>query len=303
VKIRKLAIAAISMALGAPFPAISQTQPNKHQGPAAQPTAANPPAKPADTAKADAKPEAKKASKDDDTLEYEKFVKDLKRIDGPMALYQKGKNIYLELPEAKLDKVFLIQAAFDTGLDTMFMHAGMPIGGQAIDAFKFERKDDMVWLERPNITNRWSKESTFATGAERTFPDAMLNTFRVEQHNVEKGLLLVNVSSLFFGDVFRLGEMIAGGLGGAYQLDNARSEPAALKGFPENTVVQMKLHYYSPRGAEPNPIMELLGMGGNTLEDDRSLPTRVSATSPPTSSPSTDSWRTTRTSTTSTGST
>jgi Met-zincin/Domain of unknown function (DUF5117) len=260
VKIRNYATLAVFLALG--IPACGWAQ------------AADKDAVAADSPKATT-PDSKK---DDDTIDFEKFVKDLKRVDGSMPLYQKGKNIYLELPEDKIGKVFLIQAAFDSGLDTMFMHAGMPIGGQAVDAFTFQRKDDMVWLERPNITNRWSAGATFKTGAERTFPDAMLNTFRVEQHNNQKHLLLVNVTSLFTGDLFHLSEMIAGSLGGPYQLDPSRSEPLYVKGFPENTVVQMQLHYYSPHGAEPNPLMELLGLGGNTLEDDRSAPVRINFT-------------------------
>jgi hypothetical protein len=215
--------------------------------------------------------------KDDDTVDYEKFVKDLKKANGPMTLYQKGKNVYLELSEDQIGKVFLIQAAFGTGLDSMFMHAGMPIGGQAVDAFRFVRKDDAVWLERPNISNRWSNDSTFKLGAERTFPDAKLSTFRIDQHDTEKKLYLVNLTPLFFGDLFHVGEMIAGSLGGPYQLDTSRSEPAEVKGFPENSVVAMNLHYFSPRGAEPNPLMALLGEAPppNTLEDDRSAPVQV----------------------------
>jgi hypothetical protein len=270
VKIRNYAIVAVSLALGLPISSYAQTPATADKS---APVKAAPAAA---AATAPATPPAAKKTKDDDTIEYEKFVKDLKRVDGPMPIYAKGKNLYLELPQDKLDKVFLIQAAFDTGLDTFFMHAGMPIGGQAVDAFKFEKKDDMVWLERPNINNRWTDQSTFATGAQRSFPDAMLNTFRVEQTNTEKGLLLVNVTSLFYGDVFRLGEMIAGGLSGPYQLDMARSEPGTIKGFTDDTVVQMKLHFYSPRGGEPNPILALFGGATpNTLEDDRSAPVRV----------------------------
>lgn len=198
-------------------------------------------------------PQKAAAHKDDETVDYDRFVKDLKRANGPVTLYQKGKNVYLELPEDKIGKLFLIQAAFDTGLDSMFMHAGMPLGGQAVDAFRFARKDDMVWLERPNISNRWTADSTFKEGAERSFPDAMLNTFRVEQHNTEKKLLLINVTSLFYGDLFHLGEMVAGSLGGPYLLDNARSEPQSIKGFPENTVVDMNLHFISPRGRPTQP--------------------------------------------------
>ncbi|HWD41629.1 MAG TPA: zinc-dependent metalloprotease [Fimbriimonas sp.] len=267
--IRKYALTAVLLSVGLPYQALSQT-PTKNP-----PTAA--PAQQTDQKKAEApksEPKKEEPKKDDDTVDYEKFIKDLKRVDGPMPLYQKGKNVYLELPEDKIGKIFLIQAAFDSGLDSMFMHAGMPLGGQAVDAFRFARNDDSVWLERPNINNRWSDDSTFRVGAERAFPDAMLNSFRVEQHNTEKKLLLVNVTSLFYGDVFHLSEMIQGGLGGPYQLDPTRSAPDTLKGFPDDTVVTMKLHYASPRGGDANPLLALLG-AQNTLEDDRSAPVKV----------------------------
>jgi hypothetical protein len=255
-------------ALGVPFSASAQNK-----------TAPTPSSTPSSTAVTTVKTAVDKpAPKDDDTIDYEKFVKDLKRIEGSMPLYQKGKNIYLELPEDKIGKVFLIQAAFETGLDSMFMHAGMPIGDQAVDAFTFQRKDDMVWLERPHISTRWSSDSTFKVGAARAFPDAMLSTFRVEQQNHEKHLLLVNITSLFFGELFHLGEIVAGGLSGPYQLDAQRSEPYSVSGFPENMVVDMKLHYYSARGSEPNLLAMLLGAGANTLEDDRSAPVEVAYT-------------------------
>ena len=236
---------------------------------------------PAQTAASPAQGQKKApAKKDERTVDYEKFVKDLKRIDGNMPLYQKGKKIFLEMPEDKLGKLFLIQAAFNTGLNSMMLHPGMPIGGQAVDAFRFDKGEDSVSLVRPNINNRWAADDAFKVGAERMFPEAILGTYPIEQQDPDKKLLLINISQLFTGDFLHLGEMIAGGLGGMYALDTSRSGPEKVKGFLDNSTVQMKLHYFTPRGgAEQNPILLALGLvSSNTLEDDRSAPVKVTYT-------------------------
>ncbi len=223
-------------------------------------------------------PGANKAEvkRDEHSVDYEKFVKDLKRIDGNMTFYQKGKTIYLELPEDKLGEIFLLQGAFETGLDSGLAFAGMELGDTAVDAFKFERNDDNVWMVRPHLSHRWSSDNDFKVGAERAFPEAILGTYRIEQTDPEKKRLLVNITTLFNGDTFRLNEMVSQVLGGAYALDMGKSGPDSIKGFAENMVVQMKLHYFSPRGSTgPSVLSILLGLGENTLEDDRSAPVRV----------------------------
>jgi hypothetical protein len=226
----------------------------------------------------DTKPaEAKKEEKDPKATAYEAAIKDLKRIEGPFPMYQRKKDILLELPESKLGKIFLLQATLASGLDSGLLHAGMPIGNNAVDAFRFDRNEEQLWLVRPNIANRWQKSDEFAVGAERQFQEAILGSFRIEQQHPEKKLLLVNVTSLFFGDVIRLSEMIAQGLGGPYMLDREKSSIESVKGFPENSTVQMKLHFMSPRGGGGGGLMALLGLSApQTLEDDRSAPLKVS---------------------------
>jgi hypothetical protein len=216
-------------------------------------------------------------SQDAKTKAYDDAVKDLKRVDGPFPMYQRKKDLLLEIPEDKLGKIFLIQATLATGLDSAFMHAGMPVGGNEVDAFRFDRHEDSVWLIRPVISNRWTKGDAFAPGAERQFQEAILGSYKIEQQNPAKHLLLVNITKLFYGDVFQLSEMITSGLGGLYMLDSEKSAPESVKGFPDDTVVQMGLHYYSPRGGgDDNPLASLLGLGGeSTLEDSRSAPVRV----------------------------
>ncbi|MEZ0326521.1 MAG: zinc-dependent metalloprotease [Fimbriimonas sp.] len=224
----------------------------------------------------DQKAEVKKEEKDPKVTAYETAIKDLKRIDGAFPMYQRKKEILLELPEDKLGKIFLLQATLATGLDSALLHAGMPIGNNAVDAFRFDRNEEQVWLVRPTIANRWQKGDDFALGAERQFQEAILGSFKIEQQNPEKKLLLVNVTQLFYGDVIRLSEMVSQGLGGQYMLDREKSSVESVKGFPENSTVQMKLHYMSPRGGGGGGMMALLGLSAPiSLEDDRSAPLKV----------------------------
>ena len=207
---------------------------------------------------------------------YKSAVKDLKRVDGPMPLYLRKKEVLLEIPEDKLGKLFLVQAALETGVDGGFLSAGMPVGGNAVDVFKWQRHDDQLWLMRPHVGFRWDEKDPYAFGAERTFPEAILGSFRIEQTDPERKLLLVNISQMFYGDLFHLQEMIMGGLSGPYQIDREKTGVEKVRGFPENDTVEMNMHFYSSRGAEPNPLAALLGLSSdNTLEDDRSAPLKV----------------------------
>ncbi|HZH98102.1 MAG TPA: zinc-dependent metalloprotease, partial [Fimbriimonadaceae bacterium] len=144
-----------------------------------------------------------------------------------------------------------------------------------MDAFRFEKKDDSLWLVRPNLTYRWDKDDPLSIASERSFPEAILSSFKIEQQHPDKKLYLLNVTRLFTGDVFRLSEIVGMVLGGPYMLDVEKTAPEKIKGFPDNSIVDMRLHYYSARGAQENPLLALLGIGGNTLEDSRSAPIRV----------------------------
>lgn len=235
-------------------------------------------AKPAEAPKPQAgkeEPKKEEPKKDQKTLDYEKAVKDLKRIDGPFPLYLRRKEILLELPEDKLGKLFLMQATFHHGVLPMIVQAGEPINN--IDIFRFDRAEEAVYLVRPNTRYRWSEDNSLRTSAERSMPEAILASYRIEQTNPEKKLLLVNVTNLFMGDLFRINEMVGMLVGGAYQLDREKTSVETTKGFEKNTVLRMRKHYFSPRGAaEQNPLLALLGLSmANMLEDDRSVPLKV----------------------------
>lgn len=228
--------------------------------------------KPGEPAKADA---PKKEEKDPKTVDYERAVKDLKRIDGPFPMYIRRKEILLELSEENLGKPFLIQATLGSGANDQDLQAGAPLNN--LDMFTWERADEQVYLQKPNLKYRWSADSPLGLSSERSFPKAMLGSYRIEQTDPARKLLLVNVTNLFQGDVFRLSEMVAAMLSGPYMYDREKSSITRIKGFGDNTVVALKMHFTSPRGGAggDNPLAALLGLGKNSLEDDRSAPLAV----------------------------
>lgn len=209
--------------------------------------------------------------------EFDKFVKDLKKIEGQFPMYQKGKQLFLELPEGQLGKQFLVQATWATGA-SQGLQAGDPTNYGAVDVFRFDKVEDKVWLVKPARKYRWSKDDPLALASERSFPEAVLSSFSITQTHPARKVMLFDVTNLFFGDVFKLGQAVNMGLSGQFMLDREKSGPAHVKSFPKNTVVQMNLHYMS-QGGGGGPmaeLMALLGMTGNHLEDARSAPLKIS---------------------------
>jgi hypothetical protein len=210
--------------------------------------------------------------------EYDHEVKDLKKHEGAFTLYERKKEILLELPQDKLGQIFLIQASLNTGVNAQGLQAGDPVGIFGVDSFKFVQQDDQVWLERPNERFRWSKSDPLNVAAERSFPKAILGSFRIEATNPEKKLLLVNITSMFYGDLFKLNELVASSLGGPYMLDREKSWPDKINSFSDDSVIQMSLNFLSARGGEMGgSIAELLGFDAmpDQLEDNRSAPLRI----------------------------
>ncbi len=220
-------------------------------------------------------PEPKKDENKTKLEEYDKTLKDLKRIDGPFPMYQRKKDLLVEVPDSALGKLFLVQATLSTGASAT-LQAGDPVGDTAIDVFRWEKQDNQLLILRPNLKFRWSKDDPLKVASDRSFPEANLGNFRIEAYNPEKKINLINISSFLFGEPFKLNELVNLSLGGQYMLDRDHSGVEAVKGYPDNTIVQEKLHFASPHGGEANPLMALLGFtSDNQLEDTRSVPLKI----------------------------
>ncbi|HEY0868352.1 MAG TPA: hypothetical protein VGE01_13285, partial [Fimbriimonas sp.] len=124
---RSLTAIALAIVMGASFPSASYAQakpdePKKEQPQKDQPKKDDPKKEEAKKEENKEDPKKDEPKKDPKVADYEKAIKDLKRVDGSFPLYLRKKDILLELPEDKLGQIFLVQAAFDTSLDGFLLH-------------------------------------------------------------------------------------------------------------------------------------------------------------------------------------
>jgi hypothetical protein len=260
--------------------AVALAVPGRAQSPPSAPPAQTPAqaAAPAPAAAPAAEPAKEPPKPDPKIAEYEKAIRDLRRIEGPFPMYERRRDLLLELSESQLGRLWHMQATAHTGIDPFILTAGSPLGTSGIETFRWDRRDDQIWLVRPNLARRWTNDDPLAVASRRGFPEAILGNFRIEQEHPEKRLLLVNVTSLFHGEVLRLSEMVNAAAGGGFSFDRDRSFVESIRGFPENTVLRMRMHFQSRSGGGENPLAALLQMVfgmGNHLEDPRSAPFTV----------------------------
>lgn len=230
-------------------------------------------------AKEEPKQEAPK--RDQRAIDYERAIKDLVKHEGAFTIYERRREVLLEIPEEKLGKLFYVQAAFHHGFSQDPVQAGSPLGGQAVDVYRFDRKGDELWLVRPNLRYRWTKDDPFAIAAERSMPEAILADFRVEQYNPETKRVLINATPLFNGELNFLGMLVTILGGSQYSLDRDKSGIDRVIQGGDITTVRMNYHFFSPRpgmGGAENPLAALLGGFNNQAEDQRSLPLKMTWT-------------------------
>lgn len=221
--------------------------------------------------------QAEPPKRDQRAVDYEKTIKDLQKFDGAFTIYLRKKDVLAEIGEDKLGKIFCLQGSFHHGFSEDPVQAGSPIGGNAVDVFRFDKADDStVWLVRPNLSYRWDSSDPLGLASERSFPKAILDDFRIEGYNPETKKYLINISSFMTGDLQQLPMMITILGGGQYSLDRDKSGVDKVIQGGDITTIRMNLTYNGRPSMGDNPLAALLGMQFvNQAEDPRSMPLKV----------------------------
>lgn len=224
----------------------------------------------------DAKPDAKKEEpkKDPKLEEYEKAIKDLPKTEGMFTLYQRKRDFLAEIPTSMLGKTFYGQASLNTGASTA-VQAGFPVSWDSINSFRIEKNgDDRLVLMRNNTKFRWSSSSPWAVASSRQFPESIVADLKVEQVHPESKTMLVNVTPLFSGDIFKVAEGVQAGLGRQYSLDRELINAESVRNSKDSLIVRMLLPFTAASGAPSDPF-SFLFEPSNNLENPRNAPIKV----------------------------
>jgi hypothetical protein len=194
-------------------------------------------------------------------------IKDYEKLPGVFTLYRKREagrdTIYMEIKEDQLDKLMMMEVTASTGTGDLIV-AGTPLNDIV---FKFSRSgDDKILFVTPNIGFRADGQKPIARAVQRSFPDAYLDSYKIEAKQPERKSLLINVSDLFRGDISQISTAL-GSL--SFSLDREKTYVASIKNFPENLVVETAYHFSS---SGRNSFFS------ETLADPRSMPLKISYT-------------------------
>ncbi len=198
--------------------------------------------------KKDEKKDDKDASKEP---EFDKVVKGTKEIKGLFNLYLKEEDAkyYLELAPGQLDVPFLLNPTLVSGIGQGFLYPSDMLPEYVV---VFHRSGKMVQLIHRNTLFRADASSTLNRPAAVAAPDAIVGQAKLEsQPHPERKSVLVDLGSIFLGDLEGMSQALKQVFESPYQADKEGSALAFAKSFPENLDFETVLHFKAPEIKKP----------------------------------------------------
>ncbi|MDO8418699.1 MAG: zinc-dependent metalloprotease, partial [Rubrivivax sp.] len=213
------------------------------------------------------------------TAPFAAVIKDARRIDGPLTLWQKDDKVWIELLPAQFDQPYLLSPKIKSGISQAWVLGGLmayPVNGAGgPQVVEFVRVHNQVRLQARNTDITAQAGTPEARAVSDAYSHSLLGAVPVaSQPHPDRKSVLVEANGLFLGDLQGIGMMLQRGLRQGYTLDGRNSVITAVRGSPEATVIETQSHFYAgsvglvsgtaPPGA-PAPTLPLF------LPDTRSL--------------------------------
>ena len=210
------------------------------------------------------------------------LIKDARRIDGPLTLWQKEDKVWIELAPENFNQRFLLSPKIKNGIGEAWVLGGLmasPINGAGgPQVVEFVRVYNQVRLQVPNLEVTAKAGTPEARAVAASYSASLLGAVPVaSQPHPDRKSVLIEANPLFLSDILGISAMLQRGLRGGYSLDRGNSVITAVRGTPTTLVLETQSHYYGGGGGpQPNnPLAALLGTSGTSgprfLPDSRSM--------------------------------
>jgi len=188
------------------------------------------------------------------TLSVHDRIAGMKHMDGlfPLSWDEHNGKLFLEIRNFDQDFLFLNFLPYGLGSNDIGLDRGK-FGDSRI--VHFSRIGGRVLLIAPNLDYRSSSSNPAEQLAVRqSFAESVLAGFKIEAE--ENGVVLIDATSFFQEDIFRVAEQLKGNKQGDYKLDPDRSAITVenTKNFPLNTEVESVLTFSTDSPAEQSLV-------------------------------------------------
>ena len=213
---------------------------------------------------------------------FASIIKDARRIDGPLTLWQKEDKVWIELAPDNFNQRFLLSPKIKNGIGESWVLGGLMAGSingaGGPQVVEFVRVYNQVRLQVPNLEVIAKAGTPEARAVASSYSASLLGATAVaSQPHPDRKSVLIEANNLFLTDMLGIGMMLQRGLRGGYSQDRINSVITAVRGTATSLVIETQNHYFGGGGGpQPsNPLAALLGMTGGTgprfLPDSRSM--------------------------------
>jgi hypothetical protein len=182
---------------------------------------------------------------------FDKVIKGTKEIKGLFNLYFKDEDAkyYLEIAPDQIDVPFLLNPTMVSGIGQGFLYPSDMLPEYVV---AFHRNGKTVQLIHRNTLFRADESSTLRKPATVAAPDAIVGQAKIEsQPHPERKSVLVDMGSIFAGDLEGMAPALKQVFESPYQVDKDGSTLAFARNFPDNLDFETVLHFKTPEIKRP----------------------------------------------------
>ncbi len=185
-------------------------------------------------------------------------IKNARRIDGPLVLWQNDEKVWIELQPAQFGKPFLLSPKIKSGISDAWVLGGLmalPINGAGgAQLVEFVRVHKQVRLQARNTEVAAAAGTPEARAVADSYANSLLASVPVvSQPHPDRKSVLVEANGIFLGDMMGIGMMLQRGLRQGYGLDRANTVFTALRGSPVATILETQAHFFTGNINLPSP--------------------------------------------------
>ena len=177
-------------------------------------------------------------------------IREARRIDGPLTLWQKDDKVWIELMPAQWGKPFLLSPKIKSGIGEAFVLGGLMVypvnGAGGPQVVEFVRVHNQVRLVARNTDIAAKPGTPEARAVADAYSNSLLGSTPVASlPHPDRKSVLVEANGLFLNDILGVGMMLQRGLRQSYGLDRANSVITGVRGSEQATIIETQSHFYT----------------------------------------------------------
>jgi len=185
-------------------------------------------------------------------------IKDAKRFDGALVLWQKDEKVWIELPPQQFGQPFLLSPKIKSGIGEAGILGGLmayPIAGAGgSQVVEFVRVNNQVRLQARNLDVLAQAGTPEARAVESSYSASLLgSTMVASAPHPDSKAVLIEANAIFLSDMLGVGMMLQRAYRQGYSLDSRHTTISAVRSSPQATVIETQNHYYTSSLSPPQP--------------------------------------------------